>query len=43
MSKKLKLKSYERVIMLIAIGYADYENKVSFSKKKELDEISIFY
>jgi nitroreductase len=43
MSKKLKLKSYERVIMLIAIGYADYQSKVCFSKKKELNEISIFH
>ncbi|MDA8538529.1 nitroreductase family protein [Candidatus Pelagibacter bacterium] len=42
MSKKLKLKKYERVIMLIAIGYPDKKNKVPYSKKKQINEVREF-
>ena len=42
MSKKLKLKKFERVIMLIAIGYPDSNNKIPYSKKKELKFIREF-
>ena len=42
MSKKLKLNSYERVIMLIYIGYSDEKSKVPYSKKKELNKLREF-
>lgn len=42
MSKKLKLEKFERVIMLIAIGYPDENNKVPYSKKRMTDEIREF-
>jgi nitroreductase len=37
MQKTLHLEDDERVIMLIAVGYADPEGLVAFSQKKELD------
>lgn len=36
MAKELKLQRFERVIMLISLGYADSEGMVPFSAKKEL-------
>ena len=39
MQKELKLSSYERPIMLIAVGYPDPKGKVPFSAKKNLDKI----
>ncbi len=39
MQKLLGLKTSERVIMLIAVGYADPEGLVPYSQKKELDSI----
>ncbi|HEY3736251.1 MAG TPA: nitroreductase family protein [Jatrophihabitans sp.] len=37
MVKALSLKPHERVIMLIAVGYADPEGIIPFSQKKSLD------
>jgi nitroreductase len=37
MAKTLNLKPHERVIMLIAVGYADPEGIIPFSQKKSLD------
>lgn len=37
MAKTLGLKPHERVIMLIAVGYADPEGIIPFSQKKSLD------
>jgi nitroreductase len=39
MAKALKLKPYERVIMLLAVGYADPQGSVGSSRKKELDTL----
>lgn len=39
MAKTLELKPYERVVMLLAVGYADPTGKVASSKKKDLDTI----
>lgn len=41
-TKLLGLKPYERVIMLIAYGYADSEALVPFSAKRRVDEIRTF-
>lgn len=38
-TKLLNLKSYERVTMLIAVGYEDSEGMVAYSKKKDLKDI----
>lgn len=38
-SKILNLKPYERVTMLIAVGYADPDGMVAYSHKKSLDEV----
>ncbi|MEZ2457724.1 nitroreductase family protein [Salinicoccus roseus] len=38
-SKILSLKPYERVTMLIAVGYEDNKGMVAFSKKKEITEM----
>jgi len=37
MAKTLRLKPHERVIMLLAVGYADPEGMVASSEKKSLD------
>lgn len=37
MAKTLNLKPHERVIMLMAVGYADPEGLVAYSQKKDLD------
>ena len=37
--KLVKLEPYERIIMLISIGFPDPSGKVAFSKKKSLDEL----
>lgn len=42
MQKRLKLKCYERPVMLIAVGYADPNEKVAYSEKKDLDTIRAF-
>jgi len=42
MQKTLGLSMSDRVIMLIAVGYADPEGKVPFSQKKELDTFRSF-
>lgn len=42
MRKLLGLASYERVIMLLAYGYADPEGLVPFSAKRQIDEIRRF-
>lgn len=39
MRKLVKLKPYERIIMLISIGFADLSGKVAYSKKKSMDEL----
>lgn len=39
MAKTLRLKPYERVVMLLAVGYADPSGSVGSSRKKELDTI----
>jgi len=39
LAKTLGLKPYERVVMLLAVGYADPTGKVASSKKKDLDTI----
>lgn len=41
-TKLLGLKPYERVIMLVAYGYADSEALVPFSAKRRVDEIRTF-
>lgn len=42
--KSIKLKDYERVVMLMAVGYADVEGGIPYSQKKEntliLEDIS---
>ncbi len=42
MAKTLKLKPHERVIMLLAVGYADPEALVAYSQKKSLDTMRRF-
>ncbi len=42
MAKTLKLAPHERVIMLIAVGYADPTGLVAFSQKKDLDVLRSF-
>ncbi|MBO1750955.1 nitroreductase family protein [Actinotalea sp. BY-33] len=42
MAKTLGLAPYERVIMLIAVGYADPTGLVAFSQKKDLDVLRSF-
>jgi nitroreductase len=42
MAKLLGLKPYERVIMLLAVGYADPQALVAFSKKKSIDNLRRF-
>lgn len=42
MQKRLGLKLTDRVVMLIAFGYADPEGKVPYSAKKELDTFRTF-
>lgn len=42
MSRLLDLDAYERVIMLIAIGYPDPEAMVAYSQKRPLSEIRSF-
>ncbi|MBN2176315.1 MAG: nitroreductase family protein [Demequinaceae bacterium] len=39
MAKTLHLKPYERVIMLLAVGYADPKGAVGSSRKKDLDTL----
>ena len=39
MAKTIGMKPHERVIMLLAVGYADPESKVAYSKKKDFDSI----
>ncbi len=38
-SKKLNLKDYERVIMLISVGYAEDEGGIPYSQKKSASEL----
>lgn len=40
--KQFNLKDSERVIMFIAFGYPNYDEKVAFSQKKELDRLRTF-
>ncbi|MDN4477875.1 nitroreductase family protein [Demequina sp. SYSU T00039] len=42
MAKTLGLAPHERVIMLIAVGYADPDALVAYSKKKEIDNIRTY-
>ncbi|WP_372595423.1 nitroreductase family protein, partial [Actinotalea sp.] len=42
MAKTLGLAPHERVIMLMAVGYADPTGLVAFSQKKDLDVIRTF-
>lgn len=42
MQKTLGLKTSQRVIMLMAVGFPDPEGMVPFSGKKELDSIRVF-
>lgn len=42
MSSLLQLKPYERVVMLIAVGYPDPEALVAYSKKKDLATLRRF-
>jgi len=42
MTKTLHLKPFERVIMLLAVGYADPKGAVGSSKKKDLDTLRSF-
>ncbi|MBB2976337.1 nitroreductase [Microbacterium endophyticum] len=42
MQKELKLGLSDRVVMLIAVGYADPEGQVPYSQKKELDTFRRF-
>lgn len=37
MQRRLRLKPYERVVMLMAVGYADPEGVIPFSQKKGLE------
>jgi nitroreductase len=39
MKKKLNLKTYERPIMLLAVGYAKEDGMIPCSKKKPLEEL----
>jgi nitroreductase len=39
MAKLLKLKSYQRPVMCLGIGYADPAGMVAFSEKRELEQI----
>lgn len=42
MKKLLKLKDHERVIMLVAYGYADQEALSPYSAKRDLDEARVY-
>ena len=42
MAKRIELKDYERVIMLIAIGYPDPEGGVPYSQKKGTGDLCVF-
>jgi nitroreductase len=42
MAKTLGLEPYERVVMLIAVGYADPTGLVAFSQKKDLDVLRTY-
>jgi len=42
MAKTLQLKPHERVIMMLAVGYADPDALVAYSKKKSLDNLRTF-
>ncbi len=42
MAKTLGFKPHERVIMLLAVGYADPDALVAYSKKKDIDSIRHF-
>jgi nitroreductase len=42
MAKTLGLRPHERVVMLIAVGYADPTGLVAFSQKKDLDVLRSF-
>lgn len=42
MQKALRLATHERVVMLIAVGYADPTGLVAFSQKKDLDVLRKF-
>lgn len=42
MAKTLGLKPYERVIMLLAVGYPDPEALVAYSQKKDLESLRSF-
>ncbi len=39
MEKMLHLKTYERPIMCLAVGYPDSEGKVAYSEKRNLDQL----
>ena len=39
MKKKLKLKPYERPVLLMGVGYAKKSGRIPYSKKKPLDEL----
>lgn len=41
-NKFLDLEPYERVVMLIALGYEDNDGMVAFSQKKDIDEIRTY-
>jgi len=42
MARALRLKPYERIVMLLAVGYADPKGNVASSRKKELDTFRRF-
>jgi hypothetical protein len=42
MAKTLGLEPHERVIMLMAVGYADPTGMVAYSQKKDLDVLRSF-
>ncbi len=42
MAKTLRLAPQERVIMLMAVGYADPEGIIPYSEKKSLDVLRRF-
>lgn len=42
MQKTLGLQTGQRVVMLIAVGYADPEGEIPFSQKKEIDNIRTY-
>jgi nitroreductase len=42
MAKTLGLEPHERVIMLLAVGYADPDSLVAYSKKKDLDNVRTY-